>query len=458
MLDDDIPSIDNVHPFPKKENKEKKNKKQEKEYVFPKHSVWGNSEGEILDNEFHRLLELKNATLPEALEEINRKGDYKEYWDSFKKEPFKLTDRAIRNSYERHFKKQRKKAFEHIKSIIQYNGATQIIDAVSAIQKLITPVLVNPKQAEIIAYGLAHWMWQVKRRLYGLEVENHLVVGFINEGLDENGQGSGKTTFAKNICKPFTNSYDHKFEQHLFADTDLDTLSDKKAWSDILSRLIAFLDDISPESKQEVATLKSIFTCNGTKSARGCYEKGLTSTEVLVSAMFTCNSDNFGEVIKDVTGNRRYLPIHVQSFKGKIAKDLDFVTFWQMIDHKLPCFVDMRMFRDLQQQHMTKSPFDLLVDLYGIESWKSAASGDCHYIYPRDIKLVLNKHFPKEKNFSTQIVTKELAKRGFLFDPKGGPRKKDLVYFFKFSGNSFERWQQNFSEKESDNPDRRAPL
>lgn len=461
MLDDNIPSIDmmdNVTPFPQKEPKPptEKQKKEKKPRSFPAGTIWGSSIGEILDAEFKRLLEIKEFSIKQAVEEINRMGDYCMYWNKHTKKPFSVSERALKNAHERHFQFQKERAFQYVRDVTRYNGYSTVNDVVAAIQKLIVPVLVQPRQAEVVAFGIAHWMWQVKRRLFGLEVENHLVIGFINEGLDENGQGSGKTTFSANICKPFAHPL---HEQHLYANTDLDTLSDKKAWSDILGRLIAFLDDISPESKQEVATLKSIFTCNGTKAARGCYEKGLTSTKVLLSAMFTCNSENFGDVIKDVTGNRRYLPIHVLSFKGKISKDFDFLPFWQMIDHTWDCFTDMRMFRDMQKQHMTKNSLDLLLDMYGISVWKSAAeSGDCISVYPRDIKLVLNRHFPKEKIFTSQAVTKHMEKLGFIKNDRGGPNKDRLVYLAKFAGNSFDRWQENFNERSSDNPDRRAPV
>lgn len=435
----------------------KKTKHKKKQQNFSSEVVWAESVGELLDRELSFYLNEKNMSFRDAFLEIGRKESYSLYWHTSKKKPLMLSDRAIKNAYDRHYIKQKEKALEYIKETLKYDGHTQMISAVSAIQALITPVLVEKSHAEAIAFGIAQWLWQVKRRIYNLNVDNHIVIGFINSGSTEDGQGAGKTTFALNMLKPFMQKYGHKFEDHLFANTDLATISDKKAWADILSRYVVFLDDICPESKNEVATLKSIFTCDDTKAARGNYESHLTATKVKMSAIFTCNADNFGDVIKDVSGNRRYLPIHCLNFKGKIDKDFDFLPFWQMINHEWPCFTDLRMFKKIQSDHITGSSLSLLLDLYSMTPWKKEVGGDCAHIFPCDIKLVLNKHFPSEKKFTTKRMTSDLLNLGFEKTEKAGRDRNRLAYLINFGQNCFKRWQQNFHETVADNPDLRHP-
>lgn len=435
---------------------------EKKEKTFPSGTVWASSAGELLDSEFDRLTQ--KMSIDKAAEEINRMGDYNLYWHSVLKKPLVITDRAISNAYSRAFDKQKEKAFEYIKTQTKYDGKSTVSKVVEKLHHLLEPVLENPKQATIAGYGICHWLWQVKRRIFGLKVENHLVIGFINEGVGEDGQGSGKTTFVKNICKPFLDPedktvYPRGHEQFLFADTDLSELTDKRVWGDILKKPIIFLDDVSPESKADAAIFKSLLSTNGSKSARPLYGKHLNPTEVLFSAIVTANADNFGNIIKDTTGNRRFLPIKVKNFKEYIPADFDFLPFWKMINEKWPCFVNQKMFQETQQEHMTQTSLELLLDQYDAAAWKKEVGGDCVQVFARDIKLVLNKLFPKEKNFSTtQSVTKEMKRLGYDSSNNGGPKHDSLVYFVIFKGNSFDRWQQNFGKDGSENPDRRSPF
>lgn len=439
------------------DNKEKSTKKtvNEKEKVFPSNTIWASSIGELLDNEFNRLTDQNKLSIDAASQEINKLSDYCKYWNSATKKPFLISDKAIFNAYERCYEKQKLKAFECIRNNTQYDGITSLPIVIRKIQDLLLPILVHPRTSEIMAMGLAHWMWAIKRRIYDLEVENHLAIGFINEGLGDNGQGSGKTTFVKNICRPFFEGFQGQF---LFSDIQLSDVTDNRAWEDVLSKLIIFLDDVSPESKHDTAILKSILSCNGKKSARPLYGKRLKDFKVSLSAIFTANTDNFGDIIKDISGNRRYLPIHVKNMKGIISKDLDFLVFWKMIDHNWPCFVSQRMFHDTQKLHMTKSCLELLLDQYGARPWNEDTGGDCTQIFPTDLKLVLNKHFPKEKTFSTtQSVSKEMSRLEYMFKRDGGKNRDRLVYLIRFHDNCFDRWQQNFGEKSSDKPDHRSP-
>lgn len=426
-----------------------------KEKTFPKETIWATSPGELLDQEFERLTGQNKINIDDAQTEINRLGDYLLYWNSITKKPFALSDKAIINAYDRCYKKQKIKAFEHIKYTTQYDGLTELPVVIRKIQDLILPVLVDPRNSEIVAFGIAHWMWAVKRRLYDLEVENHIAIGFINQGNGDDGQGSGKTTFVENICRPFSIGFQSQF---IYADMQLSDVTDNRAWEDILSKLIIFLDDVSPESKHDAATFKSILSCNGKKSVRPLYGNRLKQIKVYLSAIFTANTENFGDIIRDTTGNRRYLPIHVKNMKDIIPKQIDFLPFWQMINHEWECFASQRMFREINKHHMTKGSLELLLDQFGILPWNENTGGPCVVVLPNDIKISLNKHFPKEKAFSTiQSVSKVMTNLGFGGARNCGPNKDRLGYFVKFAGNGFTRWQQNLGDKDSDSPDHRSP-
>lgn len=424
-------------------DKKKKNKDDKPVRQF---AAVAESPGELIDNEFDRFVLKGRLKIDDATDEIKKLNDYVKYYNSYTEKVFKLTNEQINNGAERCYKKLGVQAVEHIKIKIKYNGSSMWDGAVKEIEKIIEPCLADPTQSLVVAYAIAHWMWQVKRRIYGLAVKNHLSIGFINSGLGSGGQGSGKSTLAGNICRPFHS--DDLYRSFLYADITLSDLTDQKAWADTLSRYVLFLDDISPESKAEVAVVKSILTSNGVKNCRGLYQKRMSDAKVNCSAIFTANCDNFGDIIKDKTGNRRYLPIHLKNLHGVIAEDFDFTPIWQMIDENWKCFTDQSFFVKLQGKHETKSSLDLLLDNYECEPGNDSCTMTKE-ISPVDIKLVLNKTFPMEKQLdTTQSVTKVMTRRNYAKNPNGGHRKKQLVYLIKFSEDGYKRWCENFKDNE----------
>lgn len=422
--------------------KNKPNSKQASSKVYvPEDAIWSQSQGELLDKEFERLVFKEKLNLMDAIREINKQNDYLKFWNESTKKPFNLTERQILNAAERCALKLEKIAFKYLQDKLQYDGLTTLESAITQMTDLIHPFLLHQDHAKITAIGILHWFWQVKRRIYALPVKNHIAIGFISEGHYKDGQGAGKTTLVKNICKPFlVNEYEDLF----FLDTTLSELTDSRGWATILKLIIIFLDDITCESKYDIGTLKSIITCEGKKGSRKLTTELLNRIKVMVSLIFTSNTANFGEVIKDKTGNRRFFPIAVKNLKDAISEDFDFLPFWKMINPEWDCFVTQEDFRSLQEMHRTKSNLQLLLEMYDVKPGINIQTS--YDITAKDIKIALNKHYPVEKQYSTtQSVTKEMERLGYKVISNAGSGKNQTGYLMKFNGNSYDRWQQNFS-------------
>lgn len=405
--------------------------------------IFATSPGELLDQEFERLVEKENFELEKALDEIKRRRDYLMYRKQENtKQPLPLTENAILTAYDRCLKKQRERAFKYVKTITQYDGTTSLETAIKNLSDLIRPVLINADHVDIVARGILHWMWQIKRRVHSLSVKNHLAIGFISEG-----QGEGKTTFVRNLCKLFVGE---PHEDFLFLDTTLSELTDSRAWQSILNLLIMFLDDVTCESRYDIGTFKSILSTEGKKSARRLGTHIMERIKVLLSVIFTANAENFGEVIKDKTGNRRFLPIMVKSFAGNIPENIDMLLFWRMVNHEWDCFVSQHMFRTIQIEHLTKDNVELLLDLYGIQPCTNEHQG--YKITLQDFTIVLRKQFPEEKRRQPKSVSKVLKRLGYEAKTNGGINSNLTACLMKFPDNLYERWAENFR------PERFAPM
>lgn len=404
--------------------------------------IFATSPGELLDQEFERLVEKENFELEKALDEIKRRRDYLMYRKKNTKQQLPLTENAILTAYERCLKKQRERALKYVATITQYDNNTSLETAIKYLFDLIRPVLINPDHADIVARGMLHWMWQIKRRVHGLSVKNHLAIGFISEG-----QGEGKTTFVRNICKLFVCE---PHEDFLFLDTTLSELTDSRAWQSILNLPVMFLDDVTCENRYDIGAFKSILSTEGKKGARRLGTHIMERIKVLLSVIFTANAENFGEVIKDKTGNRRFLPIMVKNFSGNIPENIDMLPFWRMVNHGWDCFVSQHMFRAIQVEHLTKDNVELLLDLYGIQPCQNENQG--HKITLQDFTMALRKQFPEEKRRQPKSVSKVLKRLGYEPKANGGINSNLTACLMKFSDNLYERWAENFR------PERFAPL
>lgn len=408
---------------------------------IPENAITASSVGALLDNEFERLVAEEKFELRFAAEEIYRLNDYGMYWNSIQQKPFNLSEKSIEHAQNRFFERQKQQAFAHFKQLTAYDGITKIDQAVEKVRLLMEPVLVNPKQANIVAFGILHWMWQNKRRVMGESGKNHLAIGFINEGLGKDGQGSGKTTFARNLCAPFLGQ---PHEDFLFLDTLLSEVTDSRSWQSLLDLACVLLDDVTCESRYDIGTFKSLISAEGKKGTRRLKTHIIDRIKVRLSIIFTANSSNFGQVIKDKTGNRRFLPIMIKNMQGIIPENFDSIPIWKMINHEWECFVNQEMFRELQKEHLTKSNLENLLEMYDVKPCLANAR-EARNITAKDIKIALNKHFPAERSFdTTQSVTKEMEKLGYVCTHAGGTAKNQTGYFIQFFGNSYERWQANF--------------
>lgn len=263
---------------------------------------------------------------------------------------------------------RRKKALiEHIR----YSGLP-LSEVHRIFSDYLRPALADPNSAELVAWVMMHFIWQVKRKMEGIPVHWHLCPVFISRQ-----QGTGKSEFVRNLCKPF--GLGTQFS--LSVQKTLGELSDEREQVANFSKFIVFLDELSGASKAEWSKLKSLITADLLQPRL----LGSNSQDwVKNSATFiaTANADSLADKIKDDTGNRRFFPIAVSSFvrvpsfccenpiirsmigDGEYLYPLQFDSraLWSLVDEHWDFFLPVEEVKLIQSHHRAQDEVESFID------------------------------------------------------------------------------------------------
>lgn len=168
---------------------------------------------------------------------------------------------------------------------------------------------------EFIVAVLKKFIHQVKSKLRGKEVKDHLMVVILGP------QGIGKTTFVEQMTKPL---------EELKLDVDFKMIEDPRN-IDIWRSYILFLDEMGYASKSDIDDIKKAITAK-TLTRRPLY----TTTQVQIAQNATfigCSNKELEQLIKDPTGIRRFIGLR---FLNKPCWDtmnsIDWADLWSSVD------------------------------------------------------------------------------------------------------------------------------
>lgn len=173
---------------------------------------------------------------------------------------------------------------------------------------------------ELDLHVMAHWIWQVKRKMNGLPVRNHIMVVLTGK------QGSGKSTAISSLVSPVK-------EYRL--DLNLESLSDERHYHGLSRNFVIVCDEMQGCNKTDIETLKHIVTAESL-SARKLYTNAIDTIPQNVSFLGTSNK-SLDVLIKDETGMRRFFELRCSDMMDWSAiGSLNPLLIWQEIDEKEP--------------------------------------------------------------------------------------------------------------------------
>lgn len=167
---------------------------------------------------------------------------------------------------------------------------------------------------------VAHWMWQVKRKMFGLSPKDHVMLVMSGK------QGSGKSTAVNTLVSPL---------REYRIDLNLEALQDDRHYHGLARNFVVVCDEMQGCDKADIEALKRIITADQL-SARKLYTNTIDSVPQNVSFLGTSNK-SLDVLVKDETGMRRFFEMKCAD---KLAWDqinaIDPLELWREIDENDP--------------------------------------------------------------------------------------------------------------------------
>jgi hypothetical protein len=188
------------------------------------------------------------------------------------------------------------------------------------------------------------FIWQVKRKIEGLPIYNHLMPVILGC------QGAGKSTLVTKLLGPI---------EELWANTDFRQITDDRNIS-IWRNFALFMDEMGWAKRSDMDAVKNVLTAKFL--TRRVMRTNVTQ-EVAQNVTFigTANAADVGELIRDTTGTRRFVSLEmVDDPDWSMINSINWLEVWQSVDHEADD--PMAEFRDLlaarQEAERAKTPIE----------------------------------------------------------------------------------------------------
>ena len=171
---------------------------------------------------------------------------------------------------------------------------------------------INPIEDKIV---LKHFIWQVKRKMFGLPVKYHMMPILYGK------QGSGKSTNARQFCDPI---------KEFVAWTDFSSISDNRDHS-IWQNSVLVFDEMGNSTTANLEIIKQRLTSDHFTS-RVMNTNGNSTITNMTTSLGTTNKD-LTRMIFDESGMRRFYQIdYKNTVNWDITQNIDYLMLWRSID------------------------------------------------------------------------------------------------------------------------------
>ena len=208
---------------------------------------------------------------------------------------------------------------------------------------------INPLDAAVIR----HFCWQVKRKLFGLPVEHHMMVVAYGKS------GGGKSVAVRKLLRPL---------DAITLNKDMSVFNDAFGKRQFSRCYVMFLDELGKSHQTDVNSLKNIITSE-TMDWRGINSDSMMSGRQNCT-FIGCSNEPVRERIWDTTSARRYWQLNcADQLDWDKINAIDALALWQSVDENGSCPIIpfLPEIQAIQERDIKgKDP---------VEEWLSAACG-----------------------------------------------------------------------------------
>lgn len=196
--------------------------------------------------------------------------------------------------------------------------------------------------AEYVAGGIKKYMWQVKRKMMGLPVTNHLMPILLGP------QGVGKSTFMDKLTAPL---------EQVRVYSDFNQITDDRNVDLFLKNYVVIVDEMGYAARSDIDAVKNLISTP--HISRRPMGTNRTITVKQNATFIGASNKEVGQLIRDETGIRRFLPLRFKNLPDwKTLNEIDMVLIWNCVnevgdDPMLP-FADLM--KEEQEKYRTIRP------------------------------------------------------------------------------------------------------
>jgi hypothetical protein len=236
-------------------------------------------------------------------------------------------------AFDRALPRVRETMVDKAQGTIKYDGATYE-QAKHRLEKFLAGGFSNMDESVVI---LLHNIWQVKRKMAMLPVEDHMC------GILCSPRGrTGKSVFIHNWIAPL---------RAFAVPASLSSLADERKYHCYCEAFIVYCEELGIKSTHDKNTIYPLlrdFITAEELSGRSAYERKVATFRNNSTIIAAANIESLDEVLNDSTGNRRFGAMHVTSFVDRIPQVWDAAPFWRSVDENKAS--PLHYFSDIRQQ------------------------------------------------------------------------------------------------------------
>jgi energy-coupling factor transporter ATP-binding protein EcfA2 len=170
---------------------------------------------------------------------------------------------------------------------------------------------------EFITAMLKKFIWQVKRKVLGIDVTDHLMIVLLGA------QGSGKSTFVRGLISPLS---------EITAMVDFKMIADDRN-IDMWSNFIMFIDEMGYATMTDVDVIKNII------SAPTLTRRPMRSNAFDIvkqnGTFIGCSNKKLNQLVRDPTGARRFAGLHFRrDADWNLINSMCWANLWRLVDAK----------------------------------------------------------------------------------------------------------------------------
>lgn len=202
----------------------------------------------------------------------------------------------------------------HLEKIGRHLRYSCALEHSGEVEKFVGACVASPGQVEVDV--LKHWMWQVKRKLAGKAVSNHLMIVFTGK------QGAGKSTAIDILMKSLE---DYRLDMAVPA------LADERNFHSLSRSFVVVCDEMHGCAKADIESLKHIVTAR-TISARRLFTNSRDILEQ--NASFIGSSNKAVDLlVRDDSGMRRFFSFDcAERMDWNVLNTVNAENMWRSID------------------------------------------------------------------------------------------------------------------------------